>query len=131
YFNMTFGPVMLPLLVALPFGPTLAWKRGDLAGAVQRLWLAAGVALAAVVATYAVAYRGPWLAPFGIALGVWVMAGSLVELASRIKLGQSPLVDSWRRLKGLPRSALGTTTAHFGVGLMVVGIIATSAYQSE
>ncbi len=28
YFNMTFGPLMLPLLVALPFGPFLAWKRG-------------------------------------------------------------------------------------------------------
>ena len=131
YFNMTFGPLMLPLLIALPFGPTLAWKRGDLAAAAQRLWVAAGIALIAIVATYAVAWRGPWLAPFGIALGVWVMAGALVELATRVKLGQSPLAESWRRLKGLPRSALGTTTAHFGVGLMVVGIIATSAYQSE
>ncbi len=59
------------------------------------------------------------------------MAGSLAELASRIKVGDAPVAESWRRLKGLPRSALGTTTAHFGVGLMVVGIIATSAYQSE
>src|SRR5690606_21835151 len=30
-----------------------------------------------------------------------------------------------------PRSALGTATAHFGVGLMVVGIIAAGAYQRE
>ena len=30
YFNATFGPLMLALLVALPFGPFLAWKRGDL-----------------------------------------------------------------------------------------------------
>ncbi len=131
YFNMTFGPLMLPLLVALPFGPFLAWKRGDLAAVLQRLWLAAALTLFAVIAVYAVIYRGPWLAPLGIALGVWVMAGSLVELASRIKLGQTPLQESWRRLKGLPRSAIGTTTAHFGVGMMVVGIIATSAYQSE
>ncbi len=131
YFNATFGPLMLPLLVALPFGPFLAWKRGDLAAAAQRLWLAAAVTLIAVIGVYAVAYRGPWLAPLGIALGVWVMAGSLVEVASRIKLGQAPVAESWRRFKGLPRSALGTTVAHFGVGMMVVGIIATSAYQSE
>ncbi|MCL4766424.1 MAG: heme lyase CcmF/NrfE family subunit [Hyphomicrobiaceae bacterium] len=131
YFNMTFGPLMLPLLVALPFGPLLAWKRGDLAAAAQRLWLAAAVALVATVAVYAIAYRGPWLAPLGIALGVWVMAGSLVELASRIKLGQASLPDAWRRLKGMPRAGHGTTMAHFGVGMMVVGIVATSAYQSE
>src|SRR5690606_14347463 len=131
YFNMTFGPLMLPLLVALPFGPFLAWKRGDLLAAAQRLWWAAGITLLAIIAAYAIAYRGPWLAPLGIGLGVWVMAGSLAELASRIKFGDAPVAESWRRLKGLPRSALGTTTAHFGVGLMVVGIIATSAYQSE
>src|SRR6476660_1463952 len=29
YFNLTFGPLMLPLLAAMPFGPYLAWKRGD------------------------------------------------------------------------------------------------------
>ncbi len=28
YFNLTFGPLMVPLLLALPFGPFLAWKRG-------------------------------------------------------------------------------------------------------
>ncbi len=32
YFNLTFGPLMLPLLIALPFGPFLAWKRGDISG---------------------------------------------------------------------------------------------------
>ena len=30
FFNMTFGPLMVPLLLALPIGPMLAWKRGDL-----------------------------------------------------------------------------------------------------
>ena len=29
FFDLTFGPLMLPLLVVVPFGPLLAWKRGD------------------------------------------------------------------------------------------------------
>ncbi len=33
----TFGPLMVPLLLAMPFGPFLAWKRGDLYAAAQRL----------------------------------------------------------------------------------------------
>ncbi|MGI9387051.1 MAG: heme lyase CcmF/NrfE family subunit, partial [Methyloligellaceae bacterium] len=33
YFNATFGPLMIPLLLAVPFGPFLAWKRGDMLGA--------------------------------------------------------------------------------------------------
>jgi len=36
FFNLTFGPLFVPLLMAVPFGPLLAWKRGDLAGAAQR-----------------------------------------------------------------------------------------------
>ena len=43
FFNLTFAPLFPPLLIAVPFGPMLAWKRGDLLGAAQRL-LAAGVA---------------------------------------------------------------------------------------
>src|SRR5213079_281304 len=31
FFNLTFGPLFIPLLIAVPFGPLLAWKRGDLA----------------------------------------------------------------------------------------------------
>ena len=54
YFNLTFGPLMLPLLAAMPFGPYLAWKRGDLPGAAQRLFAAALVALAALVVACAV-----------------------------------------------------------------------------
>ena len=32
FFNLTFGPLFVPLLIAVPFGPLLAWKRGDLLG---------------------------------------------------------------------------------------------------
>jgi cytochrome c-type biogenesis protein CcmF len=42
FFNLTFGPLMVPLLMAVPFGPILAWKRGDLLAASQRLYAAFG-----------------------------------------------------------------------------------------
>jgi cytochrome c-type biogenesis protein CcmF len=131
FFNMTFGPLMVPLLLAMPFGPFLAWKRGDMYAAAQRLAFAAIAALITIAIGFAVTHRGPWLAPFGIAIGVWVMGGALSEITFRTKMGQVPWAEAWRRVRSLPRSAYGTTLAHFGVGLMVVGIIATSAYQSE
>ncbi len=131
YFNATFGPLMLALLIALPFGPFLAWKRGDLYAATQRLLGAALIALAAGIVSLAVWSSGPWLAPIGLALGIWVIAGAVAELAFRIRLGSVPWSDALHRLKGLPRSAIGTAAAHAGVGVMAVGIVATSAYRSE
>ena len=37
FFNLTFGPLFVPLMLAAPFGPLLAWKRGDLLGAARQL----------------------------------------------------------------------------------------------
>jgi cytochrome c-type biogenesis protein CcmF len=131
YFDLTFVPLMVPLLLALPFGPFLAWKRGDVAGAAQRLMFAAMLAVVVLAVALAAFYRGPMLAPFGLALGVWVMAGAVSELATRVRLGAVPLADTWRRVSSQPRSAYGTALAHFGVGLLVVGVVATSAYRAE
>jgi cytochrome c-type biogenesis protein CcmF len=131
YFNATFGPLMVPLLLAAPLGPMLAWKRGDLLGGMQRLAAVAAVALLALVATLAVYRRGPWLAPFGIALGVWVLAGAVAEWAARVKLFIVPLREAVSRAAGLPRAAYGTLLGHAGVGISVIGIVATSAWQSE
>ncbi len=131
YFNMTFAPLMLPLLLTLPVGPFFAWKRADIHAVLQRLIFASAVAGVAVLMTFAFFVRGPWLAPVGVGLAAWVLAGALSELAFRIKLGSAPLGEVWRRLAALPRSALGTTLAHVGVGLTVLGIVATTAWQSE
>ena len=49
FFNLTFGPLFVLLLMAMPFAPLLAWKRGDLLGAAQRL-MAAGVAALIAIA---------------------------------------------------------------------------------
>ncbi|MEP2457218.1 heme lyase CcmF/NrfE family subunit, partial [Roseibium sp.] len=51
FFNLTFGPLMIPLLIAVPFGPVLAWKRGDLLAASQRLYAAFGIAILACLFT--------------------------------------------------------------------------------
>ena len=53
FFNLTFGPLFVPLLVAVPFGPLLAWKRGDLYGVAQRLLAACAVAMVGLAATFA------------------------------------------------------------------------------
>ncbi|HWB45695.1 MAG TPA: heme lyase CcmF/NrfE family subunit [Hyphomicrobiaceae bacterium] len=131
YFDLTFVPLMVPLLLAVPFGPFLAWKRGDLLGAAQRLLAAAALALLALVAAAVIARRGPWLAPFGIALGVWMIAGAVSEWVARTRLSGSAFSDALRRARNLPRSAHGTTLAHAGLGLAVIGIVATTAWRSE
>jgi cytochrome c-type biogenesis protein CcmF len=131
YFNLTFGPIILPLLLLVPFGPLLTWKRADAWAVMQRLWVTAAVALGAGLAGLAIMHRGPWGAPLGIALGMWLVAGSFTELAERIGLFRVSPAKVWARLCGLPGAALGMALAHGGLGLMVIGIVAITAWKQE
>jgi cytochrome c-type biogenesis protein CcmF len=131
YFNATFVPLMVPLLLAMPFGPLLAWKRGDVAGATQRLyWAMVGAAFIALSA-FALHRRGPWLAPIMLGVATWVILGAIAEWAERIRLFRADASESWRRARNLPRSAYGALLGHLGVGVMTAGIVATSAWQIE
>ncbi|MHA6729861.1 heme lyase CcmF/NrfE family subunit [Devosia sp. A369] len=131
FFDLTFGVLMAPLLLVLPFGPLLAWKRADIVGAAQRLMGAAALALFATILISALGGVSISLAPIGLLLGFWVAFGAVAELIDRGKIGRIPLSESARRLIGLPRSAWSTAIAHFGVGVTVLGIVATTAWETE
>ncbi|ARQ00973.1 heme lyase CcmF/NrfE family subunit [Pseudorhodoplanes sinuspersici] len=131
FFNATFGPLFLPLMIAMPFGPLLAWKRGDLYGAAQRLMLAFAVALIAMAVTFAIEWGGPVLAPFLIGVAFFAMTGSLIDLAERVQLFRQPFAVSLRRFAGLPRSSIGTAVAHFGLGVCLLGIACEANYGAE
>jgi cytochrome c-type biogenesis protein CcmF len=124
YFNLTFGPIILPLLLLVPVGPLLTWKRADVGAVVQRLWIAAVIAAAIALAILIISQRGPWLAPVGIALGAWMVAGAIREWLLRSN-------NSLARATQLPRAAHGTLLAHAGVGVMVVGVILLSVWKQE
>ncbi|ABE39238.1 heme lyase CcmF/NrfE family subunit [Rhodopseudomonas pseudopalustris] len=131
FFNLTFGPLFVPLMLAMPFGPLLAWKRGDIVGAAQRLIAAGVVALLTVALVWAWTTGGPVLAPLAIGLAVFVIAGALADIAERIGLFRNPLSISTRRARGLPRSAWGTMFAHAGVGMALIGIVCETTWNSE
>jgi cytochrome c-type biogenesis protein CcmF len=131
FFNLTFGPLMIPLLLAMPFGPLLAWKRGDILAVSQRLYTAFGLTLLATLMV--VWFHGPQqiLAALGIGAGVWVIAGAVAEILSRARFADVGMSTGLRRLFGLPSSAWGSAFGHIGMGVVMLGIVATEAFQEE
>jgi cytochrome c-type biogenesis protein CcmF len=131
YFNSTFGPLFIPLMMVMPFGPLMGWKRGDLLGAAQRLLAAALLSALAIAAAFAITHGGPVLAPFGIGVAVFVMAGAITDIVERTMILRLPIRAALLRAAGLPRSAWGTAFAHFGIGATLLGIISVTAWGSE
>src|SRR6202040_1326096 len=128
---LTFAPLFVPLMIAVPFGPLLAWKRGDLLGAAQRLMAGGIAALIVVAVVWAWTRGGGAFAPLAIGLAVFVIAGALSDLAERTGLFRVPLATAIRRARGLPRSTWGTGFAHAGVGGALIGIVCETTWNSE
>jgi cytochrome c-type biogenesis protein CcmF len=130
FFNATFGPLFIPLLIAVPFGPLLAWKRGDLKGVTQRLTAAIVLALAAILVVCVMEGR-PVLAAFGVGVATFVIVGALTDVVERTGLWRAPFPIALRRAAGLPRSAWGSAFAHIGLGITLLGIVGETQWGSE
>lgn len=132
YYELTFVPLAVPLLLALAAGPLLAWRRASLAGVAARLRTAALLALA--VWAIAAWWRAPPLALWGPALGLglaaWIAAAIAVECARSTGLFRLPAAAVLARVRALGAAIWGMRLAHLGVAVLVAGAVASSAWQS-
>jgi cytochrome c-type biogenesis protein CcmF len=131
YFNITVGALFLPLLLLVPLGPMLPWKRAELGRAAVKLWAALGAGLLGAGIAMAFVTDKPVLSYFAAGLAVWLMAGALTDIAERTQLFRVAVSASLSRAAGLPRAAWGGAIAHFGVGVSLLGIVGVTAWASE
>jgi len=131
FFNLTMVPLFIILCLVLPFGPFMNWKRADGRAIFQRLLGVAALALIAGFIIYLLSAERPRLAPIGIALGVWLVLGSIYDPLSRAKLFKVPFREFLQRLTRLTRSSWGMVCGHVGLGITVLGIVAVTGWETE
>jgi len=117
YFQMFFAPIFIALMIVLPFGPRLAWRRGDLKSAFRTLLPALAAAAVAAVIVLAVASPRTLLGAGAFAVAAWVIGASAVDLANR------------RRT--LTIAGLAAMLAHAGLGITLMGVAGTNLWRSE
>ncbi len=121
YFEMVFLVPMLPLLLLLGIGMHTTWKRSRLQPMRNRLLGVAAAALViALVAGAAVYGEIRPMATIGFALALWVMGSALLIPLARLRAGQA-----------LSGAVLGMAVAHFGVGLVTLGITGVQSFKIE
>jgi cytochrome c-type biogenesis protein CcmF len=131
FFNATFVPLMIPLLIACPLGAKMAWKRGDLRGALARLKAAFASAIIVLAVALFLDDDRSVLAACALGIAAWLMVGASLDFLEKIGVSRRSTGEVYRRLVSVPRSFLGATTAHFALGVMVAGITVSSVWQIE
>src|SRR5262249_2826472 len=130
FYDMTFVPIMVPLLIAMAVGPILPWKSGDLFAALSRLKVAFVVTAASALVALAATGAESIGAACGLALAAWLFIATLTELAERVRLVADPR-GALRRALHLPRAAWGMTLAHAGMAVVIAGITGSNAWTAE
>ena len=116
YYALTFAPIFFALLLLVPLGPLLGWKRGDLKAAWRSLYPALGLAVIAAVTVLAIITPRSVVAAMAFAVAGWLIGASILDL---------------RRRKGARASAFAAALAHAGLGVTLLGVTGTTAWRSE
>jgi cytochrome c-type biogenesis protein CcmF len=127
FFNMTVAPLLAALFIVLPFGPMLTWRIGDARAAMLRLAPAAAAALLTMIV--ALTTTGWRAAPaLGLAIGVWLIAGGLIYLWTRVQRGEGA---GFAKVAALPLMVWSMSLAHIGAGVLTIGAVAETAFRAE
>jgi cytochrome c-type biogenesis protein CcmF len=131
FYNRTFVPLFIPILMVMVIGPFLKWKRDEMLSALRKLvWPMLIAILSIAISAFFNAGRYLFTA-LAQALAIWIIAGSIWVLVKRIKLGNASLEESWNLLRSTPRAYFGLLLGHVGLGLVVGAIATVSTWQEE
>ncbi len=130
YFDATFLPFMVPLLLLMAIGPFVPWQRlrGSTGDRVRGLitLLVVAMALATIVIVMLLWQSKPRLSlTVGLAmiLAGWLLGGGLLTFVQRARAVRSPFK--------VALSGWAVSLAHAGLGIAVFGLIAGSAMVQE
>ena len=132
YFEATFVPLMIPLIILMAIGPFLPWgQMKDGNKLTRRLAIPALLALLAGITALAFTDAASVLALIGFAIAAWLAAAVVIEFARHLRVGEGAAGDVLARLRRLSASNWGVSLAHLGVAFAAFGATAVGALQTE
>jgi len=131
FYNRTFIPLFIPLLLSMVIGPFLKWKRDDLKPIMDKLSWPMRIAMVAVVLVVVMTFGKQIGTALGLGIAAWIIAGSIWVMIRRVKLGEVPFDQSLSLMKSTPRAYYGLLLAHMGLGFVVGAITGVTSWQQE
>ena len=116
YYAATFAPIFFALLLLVPLGPQLGWRRGDIKAALRALAPALGLAGIAGFSVLLIASPRFLTGVCAFAVAGWLIGASILSLIKR---------------KGARASAFAAALAHAGLGVTLMGVTGTTLWRSE
>ena len=125
YFNAMFVPLAFILLAVLAVAPRLNWKRHS--GSLVKLMLPGLILGVFTGGTIWVFFGGSWLVPVTVMLVVALVWSIGMDMRHQIRYA----INFKQGIARFKSQYYGMHLAHFGLAVMVVGIVGVSNYSNE
>jgi len=114
YFNSTVIPIMLPALLVMGVGPILSWGKENKIETAKKIFPAAFLTILTTIFIFLFYKIYSPVGILGILIAFWIIFNNLILFYKR-KFNHST----------------GMIIAHFGIGLLILGITGSSVWQTE
>ncbi len=130
YFTATFVPLMIPALLLMGIAPFIPWKKGNVNSLTPRLKLPILTTIGILLPLIWIMENnngeethpiGVWV---GLAVALWLSISTITEWVQRTELKPE-------RIKFLPLSSWGMSTAHLGIAVALFGMIGSTLWLQE
>lgn len=134
FYNRSFGPIGLAIILLFGICPVLLWHRTSLAQLGRRLLVPIALAVLTIIALAILGWREP-IALVGFGSVAFVAGSILTEfvrgtLARMRSAGENPFT-ALVRLVARDRRRYGGMVVHLGVLLTVLGVVGSGVYKQE
>jgi len=121
YFDLTFAPIMLLLILFMGAAPLLKWKNDNLQK-LKRLGLILGP-LAILIIGAATFFGKSILGGIGLAIAVYLAIGTIIAFARK--------TQNFKTLRAQPAGTYGFVLAHLGVAVFTAGAVIMSVWAKD
>jgi len=128
YFNSTVVPVMIPAILIMGIGPILSW--GD-----NKSKKNLDILIPSIFLTFVFTIIFLWIynsfnlyGIVGLVMSFWIISNIILV---QIKHFQKKIDIKKIKKNIIPKSSLGMTLSHLGIGLLILGITGSSVWQKE
>ena len=114
YYNTAVVPIMVPAILIMGIGPILAWGKEDRSKILKKI-LPSFLCTVTITLLFFFIYKSySFIGIVGVALGFWIISNNIILL-----------------LRKIGNYSKGMIVAHFGIGLLILGITGSSVWQEE
>lgn len=129
YFDLTFGPIMVVLLLFMGVGPLLKWRSDDAAR--LKTFAMRGAFLIGFIAILTAIFGKSILGGLSLGICAYLAFATLMVLVKRGRIGQISARDSWRLLRAQPAATYAFIGAHLGMAIFAAGVTMITVWAQD